>query len=606
MVGVPRSNACALCLSRRVKCDETRPSCSNCVKYGAACPGYVRGAKFVAGKHVVKSRARGRGGGTAVAFAAVSSRTTSSSSSYSTTTPLAAAAAAAVSSSSFSPSRASSYGTRRPSSRRVPDAVSPPASRGIPPPRQAPVHDEDDAGDPLEWQDVDREQISGQQQQKRFLTSYEKLQSALAHPESEMVVLGTWFQQTASHLGQKPSLDRASCAFALQLLGRNHQDEGLLAQSRTLYGQSLWMLQQALNHPTEWKTPETLTSAMILCHFELFAGTATTDSWSTWMKHALGVGRLIQLRGPGSFNTEWERAILLSFRPIMIMNDLFSGQDCFLAHPRWQPVMRHHNGGDSTTPSDFTVSVGSTIYKDQEVDLVDDYMQLLARIPSAVKHLYMLRAANQGEGGGAAKAKAALGMEAEVARIRQSMVDIRDALGAWYQRILPFNPAPAEVSTQDPASIYASVLRYESPWKGALHMGYWASLCIVYATLMECRQASSPSPPNSDDDDDENCYGSGAASAFETLADRILRSVETVGEGMMGPYRCGYSIRIAYEVVDERTQAWIRMWVARFEKRYAATAVESYPSPRDVFLSPSSTIFNGGGEGGGNSGLIDG
>ncbi|KAK8081578.1 hypothetical protein PG996_000359 [Apiospora saccharicola] len=285
MVGVPRSNACALCLSRRVKCDETRPSCSNCIKYEAACPGHARGAKFVAGKHVVKPRARGsRGGGTVVAsFAALSSRNSSSSSSSTTTPP-----AAAVSSSSFPPSRASSYGTRRPSSRRVPDVVSPPASRGIPPPRQAPVHDEDDFGDPLEWQDVGNEQISGQQQQqqhqKRVLTSYEKLQSALAHfigmlmksleesqPESEMVVLGTWFQQTASHLGQKSSLDRASCAFALQLLGRNHQDEGLLAQSRTLYGQSLWMLQQALNHPTEWKTPETLTSAMILCHFEVRA-----------------------------------------------------------------------------------------------------------------------------------------------------------------------------------------------------------------------------------------------------------------------------------------------------------------------------------------------
>ncbi|KAK7908659.1 hypothetical protein PG985_015962 [Apiospora marii] len=292
MVGVPRSNACALCLSRRVKCDEARPSCSNCVKYGAACPGYVRGAKFVAGKHVVKSRARGGGG------FAVSSRTSTPPANVSSSSP------------SPSPSSRSSYGTRRPSSRRVPDAVPPPASRGIPPPRQAPVHvhdEDDDVGDPLEWQDVtSSEQISGQPQpqphpQQRFLTSYEKLQSALAHvstatslltprddraqfigtlmksleesqPESELVVLGTWFQQTAAHLGRKPALDRASCALALQLLGRKHQDdEGLLVRSRALYGQALGMLQRALDHPVEWRTPETLTSAMILCHFEVRA-----------------------------------------------------------------------------------------------------------------------------------------------------------------------------------------------------------------------------------------------------------------------------------------------------------------------------------------------
>ncbi|KAK8041939.1 C6 zinc finger domain protein [Apiospora rasikravindrae] len=284
------------------------------------------------------------------------------------------------------------------------------------------------------------------------------------------------------------------------------------------------------------------------------------------------------------------------------MNDLFSGQDCFLAHPQWQSVMRHHGHG----PSD-TTTVGSANYKDQ-VDLVDDYMQLLARVPSAVKNLYMLRAANQDAAAVAKKAAAALDV-AEVARIRHSMRHIRDAFELWYQRILPFNPAPAEVPTQDPASIYAMVLRYESPWKGALHMGYWASLCIVYAVLMECQQLS-PLDDGDDDDgggggdeSDDGIYGAGAA-AFGPLADRILRSVETVGEGMMGPYRCGYSIRIAYEVVDERIQAWIRMWVGRFEKRYAATAVESYPSPREVFLSPSSAV-RGGGEGG-DGGLVGG
>lgn len=258
-----------------------------------------------------------------------------------------------------------------------------------------------------------------------------------------------------------------------------------------------------------------------------------------------------------------------------IMNDLFSGQDCFLAHPQWQSVMRHHSHGPSGSRS--TTTVGSTIYKDQ-VDLVDDYMQLLARIPSAVRYLYMLRAANE-DTTTAAKALDA----AELARIRQSMRHIRDALEVWYQRILPFNPPPTEVPTQDPASIYSTVLCYESPWKGALHMGYWASLCIVYATLMECHQSS----PSDDNDDD---YGAGGAAAFEYLADRILRSVETVGEGMMGPYRCGYSVRIAYEVVDERTQAWIRMWIARFEKRYAATAVESYPASSEVFLPPAPAI----------------
>src|SRR4051812_44734010 len=56
MVGVPRSNGCALCLNRRVKCDEVKPACGNCLKYGADCPGYDKSRKFVIGKHVIRKK----------------------------------------------------------------------------------------------------------------------------------------------------------------------------------------------------------------------------------------------------------------------------------------------------------------------------------------------------------------------------------------------------------------------------------------------------------------------------------------------------------------------------------------------------------------------
>ncbi|EAU38088.1 predicted protein [Aspergillus terreus NIH2624] len=42
MVGVPRSGGCPTCLSRKVKCDETRPGCQRCTKKGLKCPGYTR------------------------------------------------------------------------------------------------------------------------------------------------------------------------------------------------------------------------------------------------------------------------------------------------------------------------------------------------------------------------------------------------------------------------------------------------------------------------------------------------------------------------------------------------------------------------------------
>lgn len=56
MVGVPRSSGCQLCRKRRVKCDEARPACGNCTRYGSECPGYERGMKFVVEKHRVRSK----------------------------------------------------------------------------------------------------------------------------------------------------------------------------------------------------------------------------------------------------------------------------------------------------------------------------------------------------------------------------------------------------------------------------------------------------------------------------------------------------------------------------------------------------------------------
>ncbi|KAL4898029.1 hypothetical protein BDV59DRAFT_53930 [Aspergillus ambiguus] len=46
MVGIPHSGGCSTCLSRKVKCDETRPGCRRCAMKGLDCPGYTRPLEF--------------------------------------------------------------------------------------------------------------------------------------------------------------------------------------------------------------------------------------------------------------------------------------------------------------------------------------------------------------------------------------------------------------------------------------------------------------------------------------------------------------------------------------------------------------------------------
>src|SRR5882757_9580545 len=40
MVYAGPSEACATCKRRRVKCDQTRPKCRNCIRRKAPCPGF--------------------------------------------------------------------------------------------------------------------------------------------------------------------------------------------------------------------------------------------------------------------------------------------------------------------------------------------------------------------------------------------------------------------------------------------------------------------------------------------------------------------------------------------------------------------------------------
>ncbi|KAK9417995.1 hypothetical protein SUNI508_08424 [Seiridium unicorne] len=322
-------------------------------------------------------------------------------------------------------------------------------------------------------------------------------------PHDESLASGTWISDVASRLDRSPLLETAICAFTQHLLGKVNHDELVVAQSRTPYGCALNYLQQSLNHPQKWKLPETLGASLVLCFYELFAGTTTPDSW---MQHAKGVMKLIQLRGPAAYVEEWDHSMLLSFRPIIIISP-------------------------------------------DRLDVDHRYLQLLARLPGILRHGYALREANA----------------------RQEPIDIQKALLLaestqqvhagfleWYPRLLSIEPEPTEIPSKDPASIFPHVLHYESPWIGALYMGYWASILILQEILIQCRYPVDLKETNSD------------------LARNILKSIENVGHGVMGAFRCGYGLRIAFEFVDDRQKVWIGMWLGRLERDYAATSAKTY------------------------------
>ncbi|KLU87510.1 hypothetical protein MAPG_06509 [Magnaporthiopsis poae ATCC 64411] len=496
MVGVPRSSGCGLCLRRRVKCDEARPACANCSKYGQPCPGYEKPIKFVAGKHAVRPR---RSRQQRVQMSQVP------------------------------------FGNRHQDG--TVSAEAGPSSDGDGGDHLVSLLTSEHVRRHLELQAVavfPDLGVNRAQFVSTLIDSISRDQSA-----AEVAFFRPWFRLVPERLGTKATLDSAMCALTLHLLGKSKADGRLISQSRMLYGQSIQALQQALNHPSEWRTAETLCTATLLCFYELFAG---TTSHAAWMAHAQGVSRVIQLRGPDAYMTDrFDKMLLLAFRAIIIMNAMFSLQDCFLAQKPWQKVLQHVSADleIQTIPPEF-------------VPAIDAYFRNLVMIPSFVRRLITMRIAkDHGVPHGPAQV-AALRRDAEEQLLKER---------AWYASIKnTLLPPPREVPSRDPTSPFATVLRHENQWAGSIQMNHWANTLILQGTINEC---------------------GGHAEDFRPLnrvfADNIFRSVELVGQGLMGPLRCSYPLRIAYEFSTLDIRRWIGRVVSGFEPRYAATSVKDYP-----------------------------
>lgn len=139
-----------------------------------------------------------------------------------------------------------------------------------------------------------------------------------------------------AYLGRVPVLDTAMSAYVLQLVGRAKKNPADISRSRDIYGLSLGALQRALNHPVAWKTTETLAATIICCNFEVGSQHHATSPWYhgvltrrtklfagthdplTWMLHITGISKLIQQRGPASFSSTFEKALLRGVRPLIV------------------------------------------------------------------------------------------------------------------------------------------------------------------------------------------------------------------------------------------------------------------------------------------------
>lgn len=185
---------------------------------------------------------------------------------------------------------------------------------------------------------------------------------------------------------------------------------------------------------------------------------------------------------------------------------------------------------------------------------IDAYFVLLAQLPTLIRAGYNIRQGRNHD------------IEPDpdqVAWLRSKAEELRTAVLSWYHDCVSDSALadPVEVPSRDPTSPYATVFEHRNPWEGCIILSYWSSLLILQECLNQCH--SGPGLLFSDS---------------QELAHNILRSIEYVGQGLMGPYRVGYPLRIAYDFADRRSQSWMLSKVSGYNDTYAALSADVYPA----------------------------
>ncbi|KAK4071359.1 uncharacterized protein Triagg1_6020 [Trichoderma aggressivum f. europaeum] len=114
------------------------------------------------------------------------------------------------------------------------------------------------------------------------------------------------------------------------------------------YAKALKEVQKAIDDDALRMSQETLYATELLGIFELLNPQPQMNSW---ICHAGGAARLIQLRGPDRFQTDFELALFMAHIGPIVTEAFLSNKLCFLAEEPWKRVLRAAICNDPSIPS---------------------------------------------------------------------------------------------------------------------------------------------------------------------------------------------------------------------------------------------------------------
>ncbi|KAL9066076.1 MAG: hypothetical protein Q9161_007801 [Pseudevernia consocians] len=120
-------------------------------------------------------------------------------------------------------------------------------------------------------------------------------------------------------------------ALALAFFGKAHHQQKIVEQGADWYGKALRKLRCNLDDGNAMWSSSVLLSAILLARYEIVASTGSAH----WIKHAGGVEKLFELRGPYRHQSVHDRHIFEAARPIIVIKAITDCQRTFLDQEDW-------------------------------------------------------------------------------------------------------------------------------------------------------------------------------------------------------------------------------------------------------------------------------
>ncbi|PMD37555.1 hypothetical protein L207DRAFT_585898 [Hyaloscypha variabilis F] len=276
-----RSKACATCIKRKTKCDKTRPVCSQCIKAGWQCPGYV--------KVWTKRETKGR-----------------------KTRPRYDQEWLPGQELQHEPLESRPKGVKVAIRRKSQAQSTSPTS-------------------------IDLFSLSATPSDSSLMVQLVDHLEENKPPGMTIRNLGSFFPFIPSRLGHSRALDDAVQCICTSYSALLCSNGSAIGQDRREYYQALRSLRLACQDKDEVLSSNVLCAAVLLSWYEILADNLD-DSWIT---HVGGCATLVQLRGPARHQTGFDHALLKAEEGSMTIDSFLKHRPCFLDTPPWRSIVDH-------------------------------------------------------------------------------------------------------------------------------------------------------------------------------------------------------------------------------------------------------------------------